>query len=125
MVNLFLAEDDGAMNRMYERAFRLGGFTVECASEGKDALDKLRATNAKPDIILLDVMMPQMSGFEVLREIKKDDALKHIPVILLTNLAGQEDAQKGIELGAALYLVKSEYNPSQIVAKVKEVIGQK
>lgn len=119
---LFIAEDDPLMSRMYERAFRLGGYEIKMAFDGQEAIDSLKEMDSKPMLILLDVMMPKMSGFDVLRAIKLDEKLKDVPVILLTNLAGQEDAAKGIELGANLYLVKSQYSPKQVVEKVQEII---
>ena len=122
MTTLFIAEDDPLMSRMYERAFRLGGHELTVAHDGEEALAVLEKSEPKPTLILLDVMMPKMSGFDVLRKIKADEKLKNIPVILLTNLAGQEDAEKGLELGAVLYLVKSQYNPKQVVEKVEEII---
>ncbi len=122
MANLFIAEDDPLMSRMYERAFKAGGHEITMAGDGEDALDKLSKIEPKPSLILLDVMMPKMSGFDVLRKVKADEKLKGIPVILLTNLAGEADAQKGLELGAVLYMVKSQYEPKQVVAKVEEII---
>lgn len=122
MAKLFIAEDDPLMSRMYERAFRLGGHDLAMAGDGEEAIATLAKMDPKPSLIMLDVMMPKMSGFDVLRKIKADESLKKIPVILLTNLAGQLDAEKGLELGAVLYLVKSEYNPKQVVEKVEEII---
>lgn len=122
MAKLFIAEDDPLMSRMYERAFRLGGHDLTMAFDGEEALKVLPAMNPKPVLIMLDVMMPKMSGFDVLRKIKEDATLKGIPVILLTNLAGAQDAEKGLELGAVMYLVKSQYNPKQVVEKVEELI---
>lgn len=122
MAKLFIAEDDPLMIRMYERAFRLGGHELTMAGDGEEALATLQKMDQKPDVIILDIMMPKISGFDVLRKIKEDENLKKIPVILLTNLSGQEDAEKGLELGAVLYLVKSEYSPKQVVEKVEEII---
>ncbi len=116
-----MAEDDPLMIRMYERAFRLGGHELTMAGDGEEALLTLGKMDPKPDVILLDVMMPKMSGFDVLRKVKEDPKLKNIPAILLTNLAGAEDAEKGLQLGAVAYLVKSQYTPKQVVAKVEEI----
>lgn len=118
---LFLAEDDPLMSRMYERAFKSNGFDLKIAFDGEEAINMLKAMSPKPVVILLDVMMPKKSGFDVLRDIKADDTLKNIPVILLTNLAGEKDAEKGLELGAVLYLIKSQYSPKETVAKIKEI----
>lgn len=122
MANLFIAEDDPLMSRMYERAFRLGGHELKMAGDGEEALATLEKMDPKPVVILLDVMMPKVSGFDVLRKIKADEKLKNIPVILLTNLAGEQDAEKGLSLGAVLYLIKSQYDAKQVVAKVEEII---
>ena len=119
---LFMAEDDPLMSRMYERAFRLAGDELIIAHDGEEALTMLQKAEEKPAVILLDVMMPKINGFDVLRKIKEDEKLKSIPVIMLTNLAGDSDAEKALSLGAVLYLVKSQYNPKDIVAKVKEII---
>ena len=118
-----MAEDDPLMSRMYERAFRANDYTVEMAYDGEEALSKLEKMETVPTIILLDVMMPKKNGFEVLRQIKQDEKLKNIPVVMLTNLAGPDDAEKALNLGAVLYLVKSQYNPKEIVDKIKEIIA--
>ncbi len=123
MAKLFMAEDDPLMSRMYERAFRLGGHELTMAHDGEEALAVLQKTEEKPAVILLDVMMPKMNGFDVLRKVKEDEKLKSIPVIMLTNLAGDSDAENGLSLGAVLYLVKSQYDPKEIVAKVQEIIA--
>lgn len=120
---LFLAEDDPLMSRMYERAFKTNGFDLTISFDGEDAINKLKAINPKPTVVMLDVMMPKKSGFDVLREMKEDSNLKNIPVILLTNLAGEKDAEKGLELGAVLYLVKSQYSPKETVIKIKEIVA--
>lgn len=120
---LFMAEDDPLMSRMYERAFRLAGDDLVIAHDGEEAITLLQKADPKPAVILLDIMMPKINGFDVLRKIKEDEKLKNIPVIMLTNLAGDSDAEKALSLGAVLYLVKSQYNPKDIVAKVKEIIA--
>ncbi len=123
MAKIFIVEDDPLMSRLYERAFKLAGNEIELAFNGEEAIAKLEAMKDKPTIMLLDVMMPKMSGFDVLKHIKSKDGLKKIPVVVLTNLAGKEDAEKALELGAVLYLVKSQYDPKQVVDKVNEIIA--
>jgi len=120
---IFIAEDDPLMIRMYEKAFRLSGLEVEMAFDGEEAAKKIESFKDKPVVILLDIMMPKMSGFEVLKKLKENPATKNIPVIVLTNLAGKDDAEKALGMGAVLYLVKSQYDPKQVVEKVKEVIA--
>ncbi len=122
-VTIFLAEDDPLMSRMYERAFSISGYDLKIAADGEEAITTLKIMDPKPTIVLLDVMMPKKSGFDVLRAMKEDAKLKNIPTIMLTNLAGPQDVEKGLELGAILYLVKSQYGPKEIVDKVKEVLA--
>ena len=118
MTKFFIAEDDQLMSRMYERAFRLSGYEPIIVHDGEEALKKLGEMNPKPNVIILDVMMPKISGFDVLAKIKQDSTLKNIPTVILTNLASKEDGEKALALGAALYLIKSDYNPRQVVEKV-------
>lgn len=122
MGKIFIAEDDPLMSRMYERAFKLNNYEIEQAFDGEEAIAKLETMNPKPILIILDVMMPKMTGFDVLKHIKTKPDLKSIPVIMLSNLAGQEDAEKALTMGAVLYLVKSQYEPKQIMEKIKEII---
>lgn len=123
MTKIFIAEDDPLMIRMYEKAFRLSGYDIEMAFDGEEAIAKLQTMDPKPTLILLDIMMPKLSGFEVLKNIKQNEKVKNIPVIALTNLAGQADAERALGLGAVLYLVKSQYDPKQVVDKVKEILA--
>ena len=123
MAKIFLSEDDPLMVRMYEKAFKLSGYEIEMAFNGEEALAKLKAAPVKPTVIILDIMMPKLNGLDVLKALKQDAGLKSIPVIMLTNLAGEADAEKALQLGAVLYLVKSEYEPKQVVEKVKEIIA--
>ncbi|MFA5095353.1 MAG: response regulator [Candidatus Paceibacterota bacterium] len=118
---IFMAEDDPLMTRMYERVLKANGYVPEMVLDGEEALSKLGKMETAPGVILLDVMMPKVNGFEVLRQIKQNEKLKNVPVVMLTNLAGEADAEKALSLGAVLYLVKSQYNPMQMVDKIKEV----
>ncbi|HRY62299.1 MAG TPA: response regulator [Candidatus Paceibacterota bacterium] len=120
MAKILIIEDDPLMLRMYERVFKLNKYEVEMAFDGEDGIKKLRSAEIKPDIVLLDIMMPKMSGFDALKIIKADDSIKDIPVIILTNLAGKDEAEKGLKLGAISYLVKSEHEPKEIISIIKE-----
>ncbi|HBM45701.1 MAG: Response regulator receiver protein [Parcubacteria group bacterium GW2011_GWF2_38_76] len=120
MTKILIIEDDPLMLRMYERVFKLNNYDVEMAFDGEDGISKLKTAEIKPNIILLDIMMPKMSGFDALKIIKADDNFKDIPVIILTNLAGKEEADKGLKLGAISYLIKSEHEPKEIVSIIKE-----
>ena len=121
---ILLVEDDQILIKMYTRKFEKEGFEVLSAFDGQTGLDELAKAEPKPSVILLDVMLPKLDGFQVLEKVKADPATKDIPVILLTNLGGgQEDRQKGQKLGAVDYLVKSDLTPAQIVEKVKGLVG--
>ena len=117
---LLLIEDDPLMLRMYRKIFELEGYEVELAVGGQEGLDK--AKSDKPTLVLLDIMMPKMDGFEVLGRLKEDPETKDIPVVVLTNLAGTQDAKKAMEMGASKYIIKSEQDPKEITSMVKEVL---
>lgn len=120
-LKILLVEDDNFLLGMYVDKFRTEGFEVFVADNGAKAI---KLTKEKmPDIILLDVMLPKMNGFEVLRELQKDADIKNIPVILLTNLSQNDDVKKGLELGAKDFLIKAHFMPQEVVAKVKKILS--
>ena len=96
------------------------GFEVFNALDGEIGVQMAR--EKKPDIILLDLILPKKDGFEVLKELKADPNTKEIPVVVLTNLEGMEDINKVLELGATTYLVKANYEIEDIAKKIKEII---
>jgi len=121
MAKILIVEDDRLLVTMYKQKFEKDGYEVSTAFDGVEGLKKIR--EEKPTLVLLDIMMPKMHGLEVLEETKRDPETKDIPIVLLTNLArGEEDINRGLELGAIAYLVKSQLRPSQVVAKVKELL---
>jgi len=115
---ILLVEDDNLISSMYKTKFQADGFEVIIAIDGAVALEL--AKKEKPDIIMLDIILPQLDGFTVLEELKKNATTKSIPVIMLTNLGTTEDKLKGEQLGAADYLVKANFTPAQISQKIKE-----
>ncbi len=121
---ILLVEDDQILVKMYARKFEKEGFKVLTAYNGEEGLKTIQDANPKPEIVLLDVMLPKMNGFDLLAKVKADPSTKDISVIMLTNLGGAtEDREKGKQLGASDYLVKSDLTPTQIVEKVKEILG--
>jgi CheY-like chemotaxis protein len=120
MAKVLIVEDDPLISRMYQKIFTFEKFDVEVAANGEEALSKL--ANFTPSLILLDVMMPKMNGLLVLEKLKEFDQTKHIPVVMLTNLAGQQDAEIALSKGAVKYIIKSEYEPKQVVEMVSEVL---
>jgi CheY-like chemotaxis protein len=121
MAKVLIIEDDPLMARMYQKIFTFEKYEVEMAADGEDGLAK--AATAKPTVILLDVMMPKMNGLQVLEKLKVNPQTNHIPVIMLTNLAGQQDAETALAKGAVRYIIKSEHEPKQIADMVKEIIA--
>jgi len=121
MTKLLITEDDPLMSRMYQKIFTFEGYEVVMAADGQEGLDKAREVN--PTMILLDVMMPKLNGLQVLEKLKADPATRSIPVVMLTNLAGQQDAENALSKGAIKYIVKSEYDPKQVADMVKEILA--
>lgn len=124
MPKIMLVEDDAILVEMYQAKFELEGYEIKVAANGEECL-KLLATY-KPDLILLDILMPRLNGFHVLKEIKKQPELRNIPVILLTNL-GEAEVDMNQELAAALgvhdYLIKSHHTPDEVVEKVVRTLA--
>jgi CheY-like chemotaxis protein len=121
MVKILIVEDDPLMSRMYQKIFSFEGYAVEIAANGREGLEKVG--QVKPTIVLLDIMMPVMNGLVFLEKMKCDPDTKNIPVVILTNLAGQQDAERAIIKGAVKYIIKSEYEPKEVVNMVKEIIA--
>jgi len=120
---ILLVEDDQDLQEMYETKFAMEGFEVVKAENGVEALNKI--PTAKPGIILLDIVMPEIDGFQVLKDLKANPETKEVPVILLTNLGQDGDIKKGMELGAVDYMIKANFTPNEVVAKVKKHLVKK
>lgn len=118
---VLLVEDDTMLVDMYSLKFDGEGFEVWKAGNGIEGLKAIEDHGA-PDIILLDVIMPQMDGFSMLQQVKSQAKLKNVPVILLTNLGQDNDIKRGMELGATDYLVKANLTPAQVVEKVRAIL---
>ena len=122
MTKIAIIEDDPVISQMYRMKFEADGFDVQLANTGKSGVALVE--HFIPDLILLDLQMPEMSGDEALAEIRKSAWGKDIPVIILTNL-GEEEAPKTIRsLGIHSYIVKAELTPRQVVQRAKEALGQ-
>ena len=117
MEKIVFIEDETTLQKMLSAALEEAGFSVTIASDGEAGLAAVRAE--KPNLVLLDLILPRRSGFDVLKELKETEETKDIPVIVLTNLESPADVDRAIELGATTYLVKANYDLSDIVKKVK------
>jgi len=117
---ILIIEDDKFLRELIFRKLINEGYDVKEAVDGEDGL-KI-AEKEKPDLILLDLILPEMDGFEVLAKIKEKPALSQIPVIILSNLGQREDIEKGLSMGAVDYLIKAHFTPAEIVEKIRNVI---
>jgi len=118
---ILFIEDEPALQKALANAFVREGFEIIQALDGETGLRL--AKQKKPDLVLLDLILPRMDGFEVLRKLQQDQETKLIPVIVLTNLEGMGEVQKVIELGVRDYLVKTNYKLDELVEKVKATLS--
>lgn len=124
MSKILVVEDDKFLRELMMRKLESEpGFEVASAIDGENGLKAMQ--EQKPDIVLLDLILPGMGGFEVLSQIKNDTALADVPVIILSNLGQQEDVDRGMQLGAADYMVKAHFTPNEIIEKVRQILAKK
>ncbi|MBT4153258.1 MAG: response regulator [Candidatus Magasanikbacteria bacterium] len=119
-LQILLVEDDAFLANIYKTKFEMEGFKVTVAENGELGLKE--ANKKRPDLVLLDILLPKMDGFTVIEHLKEDKVLRDVPVIMLTNLGQKDDVEKGLELGADEYLIKAHFKPSETVDKVREVL---
>jgi len=122
MKKILLIEDEPTLQKAIGRYLEQEGYEIENALDGDIGVEI--AKRNKPDLILLDIILPKKDGFEVLKELKEDETTKDIPVIILTNLEGDSDVEKALSLGATTYLVKANYRLEEISKKIKETLNQ-
>jgi len=122
MKKILFIEDESALQKTFGDILKNKGYGVLKALDGESGLRS--AKGERPDLILLDLILPKMDGFEVLKELKENEETKNIPVIILTNLEETEDIQKALELGATTYLVKSSYTLEEVVNKIEKALGE-
>ncbi|MBT5807688.1 response regulator [Candidatus Uhrbacteria bacterium] len=118
---ILIVEDEKIYREFYSKTIKQNGYRVNAACDGEEGLLMTRAE--KPDLIVLDLMLPKKSGFEMLREIKQDEDLKDIPVIVLTNLAQEVDRKTCESIGVIGYLVKTENTMKQIIERLDSHFG--
>lgn len=121
MTKIAIIEDDPVISQMYRMKFEADGFDVQLANNGKSGVALVE--NFSPDIILLDLQMPEMNGVEALEIIRKKEASKKTPVIILTNLGEEESPKQLQSLGIHSYIVKANLTPRQVVGRVKEALN--
>lgn len=120
--SILIVEDELSMQRALKNKLEQAGYEINTAVDGQEALDGIRSL--KPDLVLLDLIMPKLDGISVLREVKKDDALRNIPVVILTNLSTGDKVAEAMQLGTFDFLVKANYSLDDVLKKVRERIGE-
>jgi len=117
---ILIIEDDDFLSRMYVAKLEMEGYGLLTAADGEKGLRLIK--KEKPDLILLDLLLPKMDGFTVLEKINQDDSLKQIPVIVLTNLSQKSDIDRCFALGADDYLIKAHFVPSEVIKKINRFL---
>ncbi len=121
-IKILLIEDDSFLLSMYATKFSMENFEVITAEDGEKGIRS--AAKELPDIILLDILLPKINGFDVLEQLKANKLTRHIPVILLTNLSQRSEIEQGLAGGAEDYLIKAHFMPSEVVDKIKKVLSK-
>ncbi len=122
MTKIAIIEDDSAIHQMYRMKFESEGFDVQLAADGRTGVELVK--KFRPDLVLLDMQMPEVDGLSALRIIRKEEWGKTVPVIILTNLGEEESPKELRSLGISGYIVKADLTPRQVVARVKETLAK-
>ena len=122
MRKILFIEDEAALQKTFTEILKREGYEVVSALDGETGLRLARSQ--KLDLVLLDIVLPRLQGLEVLKALKGDPETKSIPVIILTNLESSQDIEKALALGAATYLVKTQYTLPEIAEKIKGAVGE-
>ena len=118
--NILIIEDDEFFRELISKKLTSSGFSMSEAVDGQKGIDKVKSS--KPDLILLDLLLPNVDGFEVLSTLKENPKTSSIPVIILSNLSSGDDIEKGLKLGAADFLIKSQSASEEIIEKIKSFL---
>jgi len=122
-IKILVIEDDKFLRELITQKLSREGYDVQEAVDGEDGVRK--AKEVKPDIILLDLILPGIDGFEVLVKIKEDSNLEGVPVVILSNLGQRDDVERGLKLGAVDFLIKAHFTPGEIIEKINKILGEK
>ncbi|MFA6255285.1 MAG: response regulator [Patescibacteria group bacterium] len=119
-IKILVVEDESFLLELYEMKLRQVGYEVLKASNGEEGISLARLE--LPRLILLDILMPKVDGYEMLKELKSDNKTKNIPVIIFSNLSQKEEIEKGLKLGAKDFIIKTSITPTELEVKVKEYL---
>ncbi len=121
MQKILIVEDDKFLREMITRKLDKEDYETIQAVDGKEGLERMR--EEKPDLVLLDLIMPGVGGFEVLEEAKKDPEIESIPIVILSNLGQKSEVERGLDLGAEDFLIKAHFTPREIIKKIQETVS--
>jgi len=119
---ILVVEDDKFLRDLLVHKIEERGYRVEVAVDGEEGAKQIEAL--RPDLVLLDLILPGLDGFGVLGQIHDDPRLSQIPVIILSNLGQQEEIEKGLSLGAKDYMIKAHFTPQEVVDRIKKILGR-
>ena len=119
-VLLLIVEDEVTLANMYAEKLRIEGFDVDIAHDGLEGFEKMKLE--QPNLVLMDIMMPNLNGLDTLERAKQDPTTKNIPILMLTNLSGIADIQAAVKKGAVGFIVKSELTPGEVVQKIRSIL---
>ena len=117
---ILIVEDEKFLLEMYQSCFEKAGYLVLAASNGKKGI--ILAQQEKPDLIILDILMPEVDGYEVMSKLKRDEQTKEIPILILSNLSQTDKINRGLKLGANDYIVKTDLTPTELLARIEKII---
>lgn len=117
---ILIVEDEEELLEMYKTKLEAEGFEVYVASDGGAGF--MMAKSSLPDLILLDILMPKVDGYTMLKKLKKDESTKNLPAVIFSNLSQKEEIEKGFKLGARDYIIKTSITPGELVGRVKEFL---
>jgi DNA-binding response OmpR family regulator len=120
MKTVLLVEDDPFLIDIYFTKLKEAGFKPEVAKDGNTALKMIK--EKKPDLLLLDIVLPHIDGWEILKALNKEGLVDHLKIVILSNLGQKSEVERGIKLGATKYLIKSDYTPSEVIEEIKKIL---
>lgn len=117
---ILLVEDDPFLVDIYTTKLKDSGFLVETATDGASGLKKLKEKEF--DLLVLDIVLPHIDGWQILKEIEGDEKFKNLKVVIFSNLGQKEEVEKGLKMGAVKYFIKAHYTPSELVEEIKKIL---
>lgn len=123
MTKILIVEDDPFLSQMYSTKLTTSGYEIDTAEDGEKALEHIKSN--KPDLVLLDIVLPKMDGIEVLKTVRATPEIAGTKIIMLSNLGQESEIERGLKEGANDYIVKSHYTPSEVVAKIIQLLEKK